>query len=200
MTRPRFRAFEHRGHASRGRPFQSAVLPCAAIIIFLLFGPALTLGQEESEADVAPEAVSEAQGPTSNATQRTEPEPGAVPPANPQLAIERMRLGFQSLWFTTVPLLLGILVIISAIWRHQDRDRFTPYFGEGQFLQLVVIVLVAGNVCSLAIMDILGGSEVAAIYGGIVGYVLGRRATAGTREEPAKTPAPSTPARPPEPR
>ena len=163
MTRRRSRAFEHRGHASRGRRFQSAVLRSAAIIIFLLFGPALTLGLEESEADVAAEAASETQGPTSNETPGTEPEPGAAPPVDQestkeQIAsdhtLERMRLGFHSLWFTTVPLLLGILVIISAIWIHEDKDRFTPYFGEGQFLQLVVIVLVAGNVCSLAIMDV----------------------------------------------
>ena len=50
--------------------------------------------------------------------------------------------------------------------------------GGGQLVQLVVVLIVANNVLFLALLGILGSSEVSAIYGGIVGYVLVRRSQA----------------------
>lgn len=94
-----------------------------------------------------------------------------------ELDPDRIRLAFYSLFFTTVPLavLVGALIFLLHTGRPESHANFEPFFGGGQTTQLVVIIMVAGNVCSLAIAGILGGSEVSAIYGGVVGYILGKK-------------------------
>ncbi len=92
-----------------------------------------------------------------------------------ELQNRRLRWGFWSLLFTTLPLSIGTILLMRYIHSSGGGEKFESYFGRGQLVQLLVIVVVAGNVCSLAIMGILEKSEVSAIYGGIVGYVLGRR-------------------------
>jgi|GEM_PF-5441416 len=90
---------------------------------------------------------------------------------------DRLRLGVNSLWFTSAGLVLGI-VVLSVIWRFSHpKSRYTDFFADGQFVQLVVIIMVAGNVCSLGIMGILEHSEIATIYAGIIGYILGKGVT-----------------------
>lgn len=76
-----------------------------------------------------------------------------------------------------------MLLIILALWWNNGKikDNLIPFFGDGQLGQYIVIILVAGNVCTLAIVGILGRSEVAAIYGGIIGYVLGKKTSNGSR-------------------
>jgi len=101
--------------------------------------------------------------------------PGGTPDAE-SMALRSWRIatGFKSLWFTTVPLTLSTLAFLIVIYI-KGRSEYEPFFGQGQLAQLLVIILVVGNVCSLAIMDVLQKSEVSAIYGGVVGYVLGRQ-------------------------
>ncbi|MHC5009968.1 MAG: hypothetical protein ACYTG6_03340 [Planctomycetota bacterium] len=98
--------------------------------------------------------------------------------------IERIRLGFWSLLFTAVPLMVGMAVFLWLVTTHGGSEKFQPFFGDGKLVQLLVIIVVAGNVCSLALMDILKNSEVAAIYGGIVGYVLGKRMAPSEKPKP----------------
>ena len=88
--------------------------------------------------------------------------------------LEQWQMGMFSIAITVGPLIGGIMLFMVLV-RKAKADVYEPFFGDGQLAQLVVIVLIAGNVCSLAIVGVLGASEVAAIYGGIVGYVLGRR-------------------------
>lgn len=128
------------------------------------------------------------------------PKPSDVKQSEPpweRLHPERVRYGFYSLFFTTVPLSLSVLILMFFLHSKGDsKTKFEPFFGEGQVTQLVVIILVAGNVCTLAIMGVLGQSEVAAIYGGIVGYVLGKKtspATASETQPPAQTDAGANP-------
>jgi hypothetical protein len=94
-----------------------------------------------------------------------------------ELDPQRVEFAFYSLFFTTLPLamLVGFLIWMLHTGRPESRANFEPFFGGGQITQLVVIIMVAGNVCSLAIAGILGGSEVSAIYGGVVGYILGKK-------------------------
>ena len=106
----------------------------------------------------------------------------------------RVDRGFLSLYFTAVPLAAVVLLIILALWLGSGdiKERLVPFFGDGQFGQYVVVILVAGNVCSLAIVGILGSSEVAAIYGGIIGYVLGKK-PGGNGAPPPNVPPPAQP-------
>lgn len=101
----------------------------------------------------------------------------------PAVSKYRLELGFYTLFFTTIPLGGCVLLIILALWWNNGKikDNLIPFFGDGQLGQYIVIILVAGNVCTLAIVGILGRSEVAAIYGGIIGYVLGKKTSNGTR-------------------
>jgi hypothetical protein len=103
----------------------------------------------------------------------------------PPLVRYRVDLGFKTLYFTTIPLTGAVLLIILALWfgNKDIKEKLMPFFGGGQFGQYIVVILVAGNVCTLAIVGILGRTEVAAIYGGIVGYVLGKK-TSDTGSEP----------------
>ena len=110
------------------------------------------------------------------------PAQPANPPSSdsrlvPALDSFRLKLGFDSLYFTTVPLAAAVLVIIIALWigKSDISERLVPFFGDGQLGQYVVIVLVAGNVCTLALVGLLNSSEVGTIYGGIIGYVLGKK-------------------------
>src|SRR5207249_2610309 len=101
--------------------------------------------------------------------------------ARPLLDPERLAKGFYSIFFTAIPLSLGTGYFLYVVHQRDGQSKFEPFFGGGQLIQLLVILLVAGNVCSLAIMGILNGSEVAAIYGGIVGYVLGKTSRPETK-------------------
>jgi hypothetical protein len=107
--------------------------------------------------------------PSAPATDQKTEEP--LPPLHPQ----RIWYAFYSLLFTTVPLAVVVLLLMFCLRSGTAPDLFSPYFGQGQLGQFVVIILIAGNVCTLAIAGILGSSEVSAIYGGIVGYVLGKK-------------------------
>lgn len=110
----------------------------------------------------------------------------ALPPVHEY----RVQVGFLSIYFTAVPLAGAVSLIILALWwgRGDIKDRLLPFFGDGQFGQYVVVILVAGNVCSLAIVGILGSSEVAAIYGGIIGYVLGKKTSINGGPPPGANP------------
>ena len=91
------------------------------------------------------------------------------------LDFQRVQWAYQSLYITAIGVSGCILALFVCLYKGEDvKKRFEPFFGDGQVTQLVVIIAVAGNVCSLAIAGILGASEVSAIYGGIVGYVLGK--------------------------
>jgi len=94
----------------------------------------------------------------------------------PALHPERVKYAFHSLYFTVIPVsaLVFFLILLLHFGRPDSKANFESFFGGGQTTQLVVILVIAGNVCSLAFAGIIGGSEVAAIYGGIVGYVLGK--------------------------
>jgi hypothetical protein len=89
----------------------------------------------------------------------------------------RIIFAFTSLVITVVPLTLMVGILIWALHsgRPVARRMLEPFFGQGQVTQLVVVILVAGNVCTMAIAGILGASEVSAIYGGIIGYILGKK-------------------------
>ena len=87
----------------------------------------------------------------------------------------RLKWGFWSLLFTTFGLLIGIGILFN-IWKKSIPGvTYKDFFAEGQFVQLVVIIVIAGNVCSLGIMGILEKGEISTIYAGIVGYILGKR-------------------------
>jgi len=90
---------------------------------------------------------------------------------------ERIKYAIFTLWFTVLPLSGLVLYLMLALHfgRPDTKDTFEPFFGKGQVTQLVVIIVIAGNVCTLAIAGILGASEISAIYGGIIGYVLGKK-------------------------
>lgn len=115
--------------------------------------------------------------------------------ALPAVSKYRLMLGFYTLFFTTIPLCVCVLYIIRVLSRNNGKtsDSLIPFFGDGQLGQYLVIILVAGNVCTLAIVGILGRSEVAAIYGGIIGYVLGKKCSNGTRPTDHRTNGTHTP-------
>jgi hypothetical protein len=86
--------------------------------------------------------------------------------------------------------LLGLATVLFIVLVNQGAgDRFLPYFGGGQLVQFVVILLIANNVLALALCGVFGASEVSAIYGGIIGYVLGRK----TQEQNGNVGQPSQP-------
>jgi hypothetical protein len=97
------------------------------------------------------------------------------------LTSERLRYAFYSVFFYMTPLTFGVMALIFFLHygRPDTTKSFLPYFGEGQVMQFVVIIAIAGNIWSLAIAGVIGRTEVAAIYGGIVGYVLGKRSSVG---------------------
>jgi hypothetical protein len=104
------------------------------------------------------------------------------------LDFQRVQWAYHSLYITAIGVVGCILALFICLYYGKDvKSRFEPFFGDGQVTQLVVIIAVAGNVCSLAIAGILGASEVSAIYGGIVGYVLGRGKKSGDSETPSQS-------------
>lgn len=104
------------------------------------------------------------------------------------LDFQRVQWAYHSLYITAIGVTGCILALFVCLYYGKDvKSRFEPFFGDGQVTQLVVIIAVAGNVCSLAIAGILGASEVSALYGGIVGYVLGRGKKSGDSETPRQS-------------
>ncbi len=100
---------------------------------------------------------------------------GKTPASESPCDIERLKLGVWSLFFTTFGLVCGILILARLWSKDHPQSRFTDFFANGQFVQLVVIIMIAGNVCSLGVMGILKTGEIATIYASIVGYILGKR-------------------------
>lgn len=128
-------------------------------------------------------AVSETPGKTQEAG-KPESEPQRSGTLRP-LDFQRVQWAYHSLYITAIGVSGCILALFVCLYHGKDvQSRFEPFFGDGQVTQLVVIIAVAGNVCSLAIAGILGASEVSAIYGGIIGYVLGRGKKSGDSERP----------------
>ena len=159
----------------------STLLALALVILYANCGGAFA-----AQAQTANEAAAPAKT-TDGAAQK---ESVAAQNANPQdaetrrlPAVDKYRLdlGFKSLYFTAVPLAAAVLLVILALWSGQSdiKDRLLPFFGDGQFGQYIVVILVAGNVCTLALVGLLNSSEIGTIYGGIIGYVLGKRSSGG---------------------
>jgi hypothetical protein len=92
---------------------------------------------------------------------------------------ERLSYAFYSVFLYMMPLTVGVGLLLCFLYfgRPDSMNSFLPYFGEGQVMQFVVIIAIAGNIWSLAIVGVVGRTEVAAIYGGIIGYVLGKRSS-----------------------
>ena len=140
--------------------------------------------------------------PTASATEQLPKDDQTSPQQNEKGLIEvlenhRIFLGTISILFTAIPLSLAVLYLMVALHMGSAdiKERFMPFFGEGRLGEVIVIILIAGNVCSLAIMKVLNTGEVASIYSGIIGYVLGKSA-AGNKQPPAPPDMPAKPATP----
>ena len=162
------------------------------LAVALLASPSPALAQETAPQDRKPATASPSSGtraqkaedpgkPSAVALQTSEPSAAKAEgqvgkDESKRLDPERVKYAFYSLFFTVIPLsgLVLYLMLLLHFGRPESRANFEPFFGGGQITQLVVIIIVAGNICSLAIAGIIGASEVAAIYGGIVGYILGK--------------------------
>lgn len=172
--------------------FESAVATLALAFFVFLIEPGNNLAQqpqqskETTTAKTQDRADQEQSGPGQDSSLQTD-KSGRLLPAVHKYRVDQ---GFLSLYFTAVPLAMAVLLIILALWlgKGDIKERLLPFFGDGQFGQYVVVILVAGNVCSLAIVGILGSSEVAAIYGGIIGYVLGKKPSGNGRQPPVVNP------------
>lgn len=141
---------------------RTVLMMCFLVTFFLCLGPLPGLSQEQGRKTVQSAAAPQAQ---------VEPA-RQLPPLDPK----RVEYAFRSLFFTTVPLILAVLVLMLILkFDEKSKEKLEPFFGQGQITQLVVIIIIAGNICSMAIAGIVGASEVSAIYGGIVGYVLGKK-------------------------
>ncbi|MSP36928.1 MAG: hypothetical protein EXR70_00380 [Deltaproteobacteria bacterium] len=111
---------------------------------------------------------------------KAEAQPGQPSGVLHPLDFQRVQWAYHSLYITAIGVVGCILALFICLYFGKDvKNRFEPFFGDGQVTQLVVIIAVTGNVCSLAIAGILSASEVSAIYGGIIGYVLGRGKKSG---------------------
>jgi hypothetical protein len=71
---------------------------------------------------------------------------------------------------------VGLIICFSAVvwFLPKHAKDFEPYFGHGLLLQTIVVIIVVESVLALAVGGVLKATEVSAIYGGIVGYILGK--------------------------
>ena len=99
--------------------------------------------------------------------------------------------GNQLLWglFNAREFLIAVTFLLtglSVLWAYYITLRFiakggtfmVTMLGEKAVPSIIVIVLVSSFVGLLAIFEILKGSETAAIYASVIGYVLGRQGEA----------------------
>ncbi len=156
---------------------RSSIWALAALVIVLtigMFGTARAQLTPPAGTPAVQSAPSEASTAVKENPPRTASNDGDPLPA---LDAARVQIAFESVFLYMVPLTLGVVGLILGLYfgKPGATAAFLPYFGEGQVMQFVVIIAIAGNIWSLAIAGVVGRTEVAAIYGGIVGYVLGKK-------------------------
>jgi hypothetical protein len=77
------------------------------------------------------------------------------------------------IWLTGVGLCFCFALV--AYFARNHSEQLEPYLGEGLLLQTIVVIMIVQCVLALALARILNATEIGTIYGGIIGYVLGRR-------------------------
>jgi hypothetical protein len=84
------------------------------------------------------------------------------------------------IWLTGIG--LSLCFILATYFARDHSKQLEPYLGEGLLLQTIVVIMIVQCVLALAIAKILNATEIGTIYGGIIGYIFGRRET--TKNKP----------------
>jgi hypothetical protein len=76
-------------------------------------------------------------------------------------------------WLTAIGLFFCFAIATYFVRDHSKQ--LEPYLGEGLLLQTIVVIMIVQCVLALALARILNATEIGTIYGGIIGYIFGRR-------------------------
>ena len=80
----------------------------------------------------------------------------------------------QMFWFLLAQLAFGALIVLAAAYTLRANAVRLIERGEGApFMRMLTILLVCTITGNLALMKFLDPAAVAAIYGGVLGYVFG---------------------------
>ena len=96
-----------------------------------------------------------------------------VDDAQVPLPVSHLVIAFLMFMLVSLDILVGIYIVLRHIMKDEE-NKIARMFPPGQLTQLIVVIIISCNVATLGVLKILDKSEIGAIYGGIVGYVLGK--------------------------
>lgn len=111
---------------------------------------------------------------TQEPTPALENQPDSIPnPDDKSGKIPNPEIVQTIIWLTGIG--LSVCFVLATYFARDYSKQLEPYLGEGLLLQTIVVIMIVQCVLALALARILNATEIGTIYGGIIGYIFGRR-------------------------
>jgi hypothetical protein len=159
--------------------YKSLTLLSKSFLMLWLFSSACLIAYAESDTTKGPIVSNQEVSAPTNIPSKTQE-------LTPSLKNQLGQIPNSDIVILIICLTAGGLSACFALCTYFARDyskQLEPYLGEGLLLQTIVVIMIVQCVLALALAGILQATEVGTIYGGIIGYIFGRRETTKNKPE-----------------